>query len=374
MYNLAVFIGRFAPFHLGHLRVVDQALEEADRVLILTGSSFAPASLRTPFSAEERIEMITRNYPGAVESGRIIFEPIEDYLYNNDDWVQQVQEVVYKHETEDTKICLIGHEKDGSTFYLKLFPQWANVGVKHYEGLDATDVRMALYERGDAWDQPWTQTLKQGTKVHPHVSRRLTPETIDFLKEWRQTEHYDTIMQEWNFIKLHDKAWEHAPYTPTFQTLDSMVVQSSHVLLINRRAYPGRGLWALPGGYLNPKEEFLDGAIRELYEETNIKVPVPVLHGSIVHEKVFANPYRSARGRIITYGYLFHLTAQTTLPKIRGGDDAKKDNDVGGAKWWPLTQVKRSMMFEDHFDIIHNFKSRLPDRQTIIKNKTGGVL
>lgn len=39
MYDLAVFIGRFAPPHLGHLEVIKQALEQAEELAIFVGSA-----------------------------------------------------------------------------------------------------------------------------------------------------------------------------------------------------------------------------------------------------------------------------------------------------------------------------------------------
>ncbi len=42
------------------------------------------------------------------------------------------------------------------------------------------------------------------------------------------------------------------------------------VLLVRRAQDPGRGLWALPGGYLNPHEAPDDAAVRELQEETGV--------------------------------------------------------------------------------------------------------
>jgi bifunctional NMN adenylyltransferase/nudix hydrolase len=80
-------------------------------------------------------------------------------------------------------------------------------------------------------------------------------------------------------IEKYKESWKAAPFPPTFVTVDAVVVQSGHVLLVKRKAMPGAGLWALPGGFLNQEETLLDGAIRELKEETKIKVPVPVLKG-----------------------------------------------------------------------------------------------
>jgi bifunctional NMN adenylyltransferase/nudix hydrolase len=54
------------------------------------------------------------------------------------------------------------------------------------------------------------------------------------------------------------------------------------------------------------------------------------------------------RGRTITHAYHIALPHNTELPYVKGSDDADK------AKWWPLSEVKREMMYEDHLDIILN--------------------
>ena len=123
-------------------------------------------------------------------------------------------------------------------------------------------------------------------------------------------------------------------------------------MLIQRGGFPGKGLWALPGGFLNDEEKILDAVIRELKEETRIKVPAAVLRGSIVAQKVFDDPHRSSRGRTIDHAFLFHLH-ENGLPKVKGDDDA------AFAKWIPLSEVKREMMFEDHFSIIENMTGLL---------------
>jgi len=107
-------------------------------------------------------------------------------------------------------------------------------------------------------------------------------------------------------------------------------------------------LWALPGGFLNQEETMLDGCIRELKEETKIKLPVPVLKGSIKESKTFDAPNRSARGRTITQAFFIDLGVGE-LPKVKGSDDAAK------AFWVPFNKVKQEKMFEDHFHIIDNF-------------------
>jgi bifunctional NMN adenylyltransferase/nudix hydrolase len=178
----------------------------------------------------------------------------------------------------------------------------------------------------------------------------LPKSTNDFLERFKVTEEYAALQREYKFITNYKKAWESAPYPPIFVTVDSVVVQSGHILLIERKAEPGKGLFALPGGFVNQKERLLDAAVRELREETKLKVPMPVIKGSQVKKEVFDLPDRSLRGRTITIAFLFKLAETGVLPEVKGGDDAKR------AMWVPLSQVQnmREQLFEDHFHIIES--------------------
>lgn len=130
--------------------------------------------------------------------------------------------------------------------------------------------------------------------------------------------------------------------------MDAVVIQSGHILLIERRASPGKGLWALPGGFVDPGERLQDACLRELREETRLKVPAPVLRGSIKRTRVYDDPYRSARGRTITHGFYIELEPNAELPKVKGGDDAKT------ARWVPLGELDPQCMFEDHYFVIQD--------------------
>jgi len=146
-----------------------------------------------------------------------------------------------------------------------------------------------------------------------------------------------------------------APYAPTFFTVDSVVIQGGHILLVKRRSAPGKGLWALPGGFLNQEETARTACIRELREETGLKVPVPVLNGSITYEKLFDKPDRSLRGRTLTQAFLIELNGgDAKLPKVNGMDDAEE------AKWFPIGEVMNmsEQLFEDHFSIIQTMVAR----------------
>jgi len=336
-YNTLVFIGRFQPFHNGHASIVDAALKQAHEVIVVVGSSFAARNTRNPFTFEERKAMIKAVYP----QDHIKVVPVSDYPYDDNKWVAAVRSTVYSAMSftpDPTRIGLIGHEKDGTSFYLKIFPTWDSVAVPNLDGVHATTIRTMLFEDGS----PGSIAALMPSRAYSTMAD-LIIKNSDLGGAW------DTLSKEYDIIKRYKQSWESAPFPPTFHTVDAVVVQSGHVLLVKRKAAPGMGLWALPGGFLNQQETLLDGTIRELREETKIKVPVPVLRGSIKAQKTFDHPHRSTRGRTITTAFFIDLGFDSKLPKVTGADDAEK------ARWVPFNEVDQSKLFEDHFAIIDSF-------------------
>ena len=353
-YDLAVFIGRFQPFHLGHMAVINEALSLATKVAIIVGSANSSRSHRNPFTYEERVEMIRNSFPE--DSSRLFFASVEDTIYNDELWIKNVQAAVLKCRQEAyggffpmARTTLIGHSKDHTSFYLKLFPQWESESVKDYKGFSSTMIRESYFS--DSWDKH--RMIRDADYFSHDATRFMPPAVVDFLIQFSTTEEYQTIKGDFEFVKKYKRQWEQSPFPPMFVTVDAVTVQSGHILLVKRGARPGLGQWAIPGGFLNQEEKIIDGALRELKEETKIKVPLAVLRGNIVEREVFDDPNRSSRGRTITHAFLIHLPPDEELPKIKGSDDAAE------AKWIPLSEVRRDMMYEDHYDIILHLTSKL---------------
>lgn len=333
-FDFLVFIGRFQPFHKGHQAVVNAALANANQVIVLCGSAHRPRTLRNPWTFAERKAMIRSAYSPA-DNERLHIAPLIDVSYDDDLWVQNVQQnvagIVAANHTaihNQPRIGLIGHQKDASSYYLKLFPQWQSSSVPNVEDLNATSIRVAYLANGAI------ATDKVSSTVAEH------------LQAFQQSNDYAELRDEYAFIAKYKAGWDAAPYAPIFVTVDALVIQSGHILLVERKARPGKGLFALPGGFLDADEQLLDACIRELREETRLKVPDPVLRGSVTDQAVFDDPHRSARGRTITHAYTFQLKPDTALPKVKGSDDAKQ------AVWLPLGELDPSKMFEDHYFII----------------------
>lgn len=337
-YDALVFIGRFQPFHIGHEQVIRTALSLAENVIILIGSANQPRTIKNPWTYMERVGMIADGLNlSRSDSGRVTYAPLSDAAYNDQKWVACVQSTVESivHVKQAIKgslnIGIIGHAKDSSSYYLKMFPQWKMVEHEMNEAISATDLRGLMFE---------------GKNIR-FIQSLLPAKTFDCVRAWRSTPEFNLLLEEYEHIEKYKRAWKAAPYAPTFVTTDAVVVQSGHVLLIQRRAAPGKGLYALPGGFLNQEEYLVDGMLRELREETKLKVPAPVLKGSIVNTRVFDKPDRSLRGRTITHAFLIQLPPGE-LPQVKGSDDAAK------AMWVPISDIKEDQMFEDHYAIIQH--------------------
>lgn len=334
-YDTLVFIGRFQPFHNAHLEIIRRASTLANHLVIICGSADQPRTYKNPFTFIERYRMINQAPQEGMGSLTFSIDSNPDTIYNDQAWAARVQAIVANHSFKNHRIGIIGHKKDMTSSYLNMFPQWGFEEVELIEPLHATDIR-DLYFRRDA---------------NMNFIKNVVPaSTFDFLNEFKETEGYEQIIREREFVTEYKKQYAGLKYPPIFVTADSCVIQSGHVLMIRRRAEPGRGLWALPGGYVNAltDKSVEDAAIRELREETMIRVPAPVLRGSIVRSKVFDAIDRSARGRIITHCFLIQLP-DGELPKVKGSDDAEK------ARWVPIAEVRREDCFEDHAEIISHF-------------------
>lgn len=345
-FDLLVFIGRFQPFHQGHLAVIRKGLAESQNVLVLAGSADRPRNIRDPFTAAERAEMILACLAPA-EREQVAVAPLRDAMYNDPIWIRNVQAVVYEHVAEcfpdrdpqALRIGLVGHSKDHSSYYLRLFPNWGAVNVSNHEGVSATDLRQLYFT------QPF-ETGKVPADVRRQFETRLPKPVFDALLRFATTTAYADLKAEQAFVLRYREQFASLKYPPTFNTADAIVIQSGHVLLVRRGARPGLGQLALPGGFIKEDETALSACLRELREETRLKVPEPVLRGSMTGKDTFDDPFRSTRGRTFTTAFRFDLRPDTELPKVKGSDDAKE------AMWMPLGLIRPEEMFEDHYFIL----------------------
>ena len=305
-----IFIGRFQPVHQGHIHALGIAASQVDQLYVLVGSANQCRSIRNPWTFQERSAMLRQKlFSAGIHNVEII--PLNDYRYSNTQWMSDVRATVEHYEMGTP--TLFGHMKEGND-YLNWFPDWKFKSIEMSIHVDATSVRNRMFDLKDP-------------------------------------EMPSTVQDDWAFYQKEKVTFANYPFPETlnFNCSDAILECQGHILLIQRKFAPGRGAWALPGGFRNQRETFLDCAIRELQEETNVRVPEKVLRGSIVKTELFDDPSRSfgiPRNTMAVYMRI-NPNPDFSLPRANGADDAAL------CKWVPLTDALNTIeMYDDHKDIL----------------------
>ena len=130
------------------------------------------------------------------------------------------------------------------------------------------------------------------------------------------------------------------PYPMPAVTVDAVILRKSlphdEILLIKRLKEPFRGLWALPGGFVEIDEELDHAASRELREETG------VLHTSLKQLFAVGTVGRDPRYRTISIVYSGWFDKDCM--QVRAGDDAAE------AQWFSGDELP--VLAFDHAEVI----------------------
>lgn len=102
--------------------------------------------------------------------------------------------------------------------------------------------------------------------------------------------------------------------------MGAVVVHAGRLLLVRRGQEPGRGLWSVPGGRLEPGETVAQGCAREVLEETGVRVVPGALVGTVERAAPDGSTYViDDLGCTVADDV---ETADDDLPLLRAGDDA----------------------------------------------------
>ena len=186
-YDFLVFIGRFRPFHHGHRSIIDKALSMAKNVIVLVGSSFQEPTLKNPWTFEEVRTMIHSLY----DPYKVLVFALEDCKDDDNKWTNKVAKIIegiveslnpsYNHPV---KIALIGHMKDESSYYLKLFPKWKKVIIEGNNGINATDIRSDMFK---------------GLEL---TTYQLPIEILRFINRWKLNYTYGRLLNEFKELDI----------------------------------------------------------------------------------------------------------------------------------------------------------------------------
>lgn len=147
-----LLIGRFQPFHLGHLEAFRFALSKVEKLWIGIGSSNKAIEKNNPFTADERKEMIISSINESI-SNQIQIYYIPD-LDNHSRWIENINSLVPDFEVVFT------NDELTQSLYSKLGKTVISVPFKDREVLSGTNIRNKILS-----DQNWQTMVPVGTKM-----------------------------------------------------------------------------------------------------------------------------------------------------------------------------------------------------------------
>ena len=146
-----LLIGRFQPFHLGHLDAFRFALSKVDKLWVGLGSSNRSTQKNNPFSAKERKEMILSSLDKSMkEKISIYFIPDLD---NHSKWIEKIDTIVPKFDIVFSNDELTKH------LYSKRDVQVISIPFLQRDTLSGTHIRNLIIS-----DQKWDDLVPKGTK------------------------------------------------------------------------------------------------------------------------------------------------------------------------------------------------------------------
>lgn len=331
----AFVIGRFQPFHIGHLALIEAALSMADKVFVVVGSTNVLPTFVNPLPAEERIKVLLETFQG---NPKVSIHGIEDEP-SNQQWVESVNSMInnltdYSDPTDSGLFC---GTKD-KEYYEDNFI--VPVYTVDCEGPSATGVRAAAYK---------------GLKGN--YESLLPSVSLESFRKHVESPEFERLRKEYlECTGTLAKATLSHPYSnPIDPVVHAALIQDKNILLIKRNSSRGYGQWAIPGGFLEKHESTMEGALRELKEETGVDLQGKraMLLSSTVEENL-----DDLSVRTLGINYLFTAAVDEEL------EISFDPEEVLECAWKPVADVLTGefLLFYNHNVVLRRLFSQVPEK------------
>jgi len=146
-----LLIGRFQPFHLGHLDAIMFGLSKVENLWIGIGSSNISHEMKNPFTADERKEMILSSLDSKlVNRIKIYYIPDVD---DHEKWTYSIDSIIPSYD------IVFSNDKFTQSLYQKRKKQVIAVPLKNRESLSGTLIRSKI-----ANNQNWEESVPNGAR------------------------------------------------------------------------------------------------------------------------------------------------------------------------------------------------------------------
>lgn len=152
--NYGLFIGRFQPFHLGHLRDVKKALRTVDFLIIIIGSAQHKREERNPLSAAERKKIIMHALSAeGISATKYAICSVND-VGNHYSWVENIIKTANRIKDIDNDALIFCGSESSGHFTARLLAKkgYKVVKLKLLKGISGTKIRQ-LITANKRWQQ-----------------------------------------------------------------------------------------------------------------------------------------------------------------------------------------------------------------------------
>ncbi len=146
-----LLVGRFQPFHLGHVDAIKFALDKVENLWLGIGSSNRSLEKNNPFSADERKKMIQSSIDSGISKKIQIFY-IPD-LEDHKKWIENIDEIVPKYD------MVFSNDEMTHHLYSKRNMKVISIPFTNRDELSGTNIREKI-QSGQNWDH----LVPEGTK------------------------------------------------------------------------------------------------------------------------------------------------------------------------------------------------------------------
>lgn len=155
MRDLGVFIGRFQPFHKGHVYSLKKALKKVDRLVILIGSSQKMKTKDNPFCYDLRKKMVECALERlGLERQVLGIEGLRDFLESDERWSEEVKRLVLPYKRKDldwSEVLVVGNNDWTNKVMKKKGFGVYESGLFKRERLEGVKIRKLMRKGDERW-------------------------------------------------------------------------------------------------------------------------------------------------------------------------------------------------------------------------------
>lgn len=153
-YKVALFIGRFQPFHNGHLYSLKKCLEIANSVIVGIGSSQTSGNQDNPWDYETRKEMVESVLRGV--SSQVVAIPD---VFNDEKWGAQILSLIKEQGCKASEVVGVGNNDWTNRIFRSIGVEVYETGLYKRDELEGIKIRALIKSRDNSWKRRVPETV-----------------------------------------------------------------------------------------------------------------------------------------------------------------------------------------------------------------------